>query len=163
MYTWGTVSLWIAYCASVGSFVSLTLTISFIVWYYPAQDRYALGHGGKVTSQTSPRRVSALKGIDIVDVAIGSYHAAAVSSEGELFTWGFGGSLMQQGALGHGDTTDQPRPALVEGLEQQGVRVHAVSCGQAHTMALADDGVLWATGEGESGRLGTGVSSIASF
>ena len=104
-----------------------------------------------------------MKGIDIVDVAIGTYHAAAVSKEGELFTWGYGGNLLHQGALGHGDTTDQPRPALVESLDTQGSKVHAVSCGGAHTMALGTDGVLWAAGEGESGRLGTGVSSLATF
>lgn len=41
--------------------------------------------------------------------------------------------------------------------------MHSVSCGQAHTMALAEDGLLWAVGEGESGRLGTGVSSLSTF
>lgn len=74
--------------------------------YTWGSDRYALGHGPKVRSQPTPKAVSALKGIEIVDVSVGAYHAAAVSSEGELFTWGFGGSMMRQGALGHGDSTD---------------------------------------------------------
>ena len=68
---------------------------------------------------------------------------------------------MQQGALGHGDKIDQPKPALVEFFEQEGNRISQIACGSAHTLALDTEGTVWTWGEGEFGRLGNGVGSRA--
>lgn len=42
-------------------------------------------------------------------MAAGSHHSAAVTSSGELFTWGLG----EYGRLGHGDTQSQFLPKRV--------------------------------------------------
>ena len=56
--------------------------------------------------------IEALQGIRIVKVAAGGAHSAAISAEGELYTWGKG----RYGRLGHGDSDDQMKPKLVKAL-----------------------------------------------
>ena len=48
-------------------------------------------------------------GFRIRDIAAGSSHSAAVTSSGELYTWGFG----EYGRLGHGDCATQLLPKRV--------------------------------------------------
>jgi len=88
------------------------------------------------------------------------FHPAAVDAEGQLWTWGWGGSLFGGiGGLGHGDETEQPRPKLVKSLLDYGCRVGSVACGEKHTLILTDDGEVLTAGNGEYGRLGNGGSS----
>lgn len=56
-----------------------------------------------------PRLIEALKSKRIRDIACGSSHSAAITSSGELYSWGLG----EYGRLGHGDNTTQLRPKLV--------------------------------------------------
>ena len=124
-------------------------------------DYASLGHGPDSTVETAPRLVETLQGINIVDIDFGEHHCAAVSDEGEVFTWGAGtgGTFGHVGGLGHGDKANQPRPALVETLADQNIRVTQVSCGSSHTIALTDDGRVFTWGFGEAGRLGNGIRS----
>lgn len=48
----------------------------------------------------------------MVDIACGGAHSAVITASGELYTWGKG----RYGRLGHGDSDDQLKPKLVEGL-----------------------------------------------
>ena len=56
-----------------------------------------LGHG-TVTSEDSPRLVMALDGMRIVKIAAGGWHSAAISSDQDLymFGWNESGQLAQQ-------------------------------------------------------------------
>lgn len=56
--------------------------------------------------------IESLRGKDIVDIACGGAHSAAITAAGELYTWGKG----RYGRLGHGDSDDQLKPKLVEAL-----------------------------------------------
>ncbi len=47
---------------------------------------------------SKPTRVSGLSDRKIVEVSAGSVHSAAITEEGELYTWGRG----TYGRLGHG-------------------------------------------------------------
>lgn len=60
-----------------------------------------------------PRLIEALKTKRIRDIACGSSHSAAITSSGELYSWGLG----EYGRLGHGDNTTQLRPKLVSLLQ----------------------------------------------
>lgn len=60
------------------------------------------------------------------------------------------------GGLGHGDTVDQPEPALVEYFADEGIKVKSVRCGSRHTIVLTTDGRVFTFGNGEFGRLGNG-------
>ncbi|MGA5700823.1 hypothetical protein [Peterkaempfera bronchialis] len=59
---------------------------------------------GTTTSRTTPVRVAGLSGA--VQVSIGSYHGAAVRSDGTVWTWGYNA----YGQLGDGTTTDAKAP-----------------------------------------------------
>ena len=58
------------------------------------------------------------------------------------------------GSLGHGDSKDQYKPQLVQGLLNYDVCV--VGCGEAHMVVLMTDGTVFACGCGRDGRLGLG-------
>mmetsp|Transcript_29366 Transcript_29366/g.47412 ORF Transcript_29366/g.47412 Transcript_29366/m.47412 type:complete len:792 (-) Transcript_29366:878-3253(-) len=69
-------------------------------------------------------------------------------SNGDLFTWGFGG----KGQLGHGETQLHRTPKVVDALLEKDIR--SVSCGMNHTAALTEAGEVLTWGEGAGGRLG---------
>lgn len=64
-------------------------------------------------------------------VSCGPFHAAAISSNGHLFTWGDG----MFGKLGHGDHTSCDSPRQVTALADHWVV--SVSCGWWHSAAAA--------------------------
>jgi len=96
-----------------------------------------------------PRIIEALRGKEIVDIACGGAHSAAITARGELFTWGKG----RYGRLGHGDGEDQLRPKLVESLK--GYKVVDVACGSgdAQTLCITDDDCTWSWGDGDYGKV----------
>lgn len=53
--------------------------------------------------------IETLRSKRIRDIACGSSHSAAITSSGELYTWGMG----EYGRLGHGDTVTQLKPKMV--------------------------------------------------
>ncbi|XP_011075486.1 uncharacterized protein LOC105159953 isoform X1 [Sesamum indicum] len=114
----------------------------------------ALGHGSR--SNTSiPREVEALKGMQILRVACGAWHTAAVvevnsespnsgrSSQtlaGNLFTWGDG----EKGRLGHGDNNSRLIPQCIASLV--GTSFTRVACGNDFTVGLTSSGQVYAMG-----------------
>lgn len=56
-----------------------------------------------------PKLVETLKSIFVVDVSAGSSHSAAITSDGDLYTWGLG----EYGRLGHGDVNTVTKPKHV--------------------------------------------------
>eukprot|EP00118_Oscarella_pearsei_P022140 m.252836 g.252836 ORF g.252836 m.252836 type:complete len:3992 (+) comp40356_c1_seq2:177-12152(+) len=131
----------------------LAITADGKLFSWGEGDNGKLGHGDKQSLET-PKLVEALKAKRIRDIACGSAHSAAVTSNGELFTWGLG----DYGRLGHGDTETLLKPKKVEKLS--GHRVVHVACGSrdAQTLALTDDGNVWSWGDGDFGKLGRGGS-----
>ena len=69
-----------------------------------------LGHCSRLSCD-KPRLIEALKSKRVRDIACGSSHSAAITSSGELYTWGCG----EYGRLGHGDNVTQLRPKQVRG------------------------------------------------
>ena len=108
-----------------------------------------MGHCSRLSCE-KPRLVEALKAKRVRDVACGSSHSAAITSSGELYTWGCG----EYGRLGHGDNITQLRPKQVKALAGQ--RVIQVACGSrdAQTLALTDEGLVYSWGDGDFGKLG---------
>jgi len=90
-----------------------------------------LGHGN-MEDLTSPKHVTGLSGVKVVQVACGWRHSCAISDKGELFTFGWS----KYGQLGHGDNGTCPSPKRVEALS--GFRVIMASGGWRHMLALVD-------------------------
>merc|ERR550517_2426400 len=131
----------------------LALSSEGDVFSWGEGDDGKLGHDNK-NSCDRPRVVEALRGKDISDISCGGAHSAAITSSGELYTWGKG----RYGRLGHGDSDDQTKPKLVEAL--LGHRVIDVACGSgdAQTLCITDDDNVWSWGDGDYGKLGRGGS-----
>jgi alpha-tubulin suppressor-like RCC1 family protein len=105
---------------------------------------------GKVS--TVPVPVEGLEGVKIVEVSAGANHALALSHQGEVFSWGWGGSSVpgsSVGALGHGDVQTQPRPKKILALE--GVKVTQLASGAKHSIVLDAQGNVYTWGFGEQG------------
>ena len=83
-------------------------------------------------------------------VSAGELHSAAVTSDGDVYTWGDGFC----GQLGHADKRPSMVPKQVEsgGLEDECVLT--VSCGSRHTLAVTEDGEVFSWGLGHFGALG---------
>ncbi|XP_055844671.1 probable E3 ubiquitin-protein ligase HERC2 isoform X2 [Episyrphus balteatus] len=136
---------------------ALALTLDGKVFSWGEGEDGKLGHGNRLTMD-KPKMIESLRAKKIRDIACGSSHSAAISSSGELYTWGLG----EYGRLGHGDNTTQLKPKLVSTLI--GKRVIQVACGSrdAQTLALTEDGAVYSWGDGDFGKLGRGGSEGSS-
>lgn len=111
--------------------------------------------------RTSPKTVVLPCGRPVVSVCCGAKHSAAITDEGCLYTWGWGGSFWSgSGALGSGTTQSFSEPQLVKQVRyintgttirlilllhvpmsslqflEMGQQVLQVSCGSQHTTVL---------------------------
>lgn len=75
---------------------------------------------------------------------MGPYHLALITKSGDLYTFGSG----SYGKLGHGSTSDQLEPTLVEFFSKQKLKIKDVVCGKYQTLILDQEGSLWACGYG---------------
>uniref|UniRef100_A0A6B2EBN7 HECT-type E3 ubiquitin transferase n=1 Tax=Phlebotomus kandelakii TaxID=1109342 RepID=A0A6B2EBN7_9DIPT len=137
---------------------ALALTLDGKVFSFGEGEDGKLGHGNRMTLD-KPKLIEALRSKRIRDVACGSSHSAAITSSGELYSWGLG----EYGRLGHGDNSTQLKPKLVTAL--LGHRVVQVACGSrdAQTLALTEDGLVFSWGDGDFGKLGRGGSEGCSL
>ena len=87
-------------------------------------------------------------------ITCGQTSSMAVLENGEVYGWGYNGN----GQLGLGNNINQLNPQRVTGL--QGVVVTSVVCGYAHTLAVTDEGSLYAWGANSYGQLGTGQATV---
>lgn len=113
-----------------------------------------LGHGysaGKqLPDELRPRYVEALSRFRVTCISAGELHSAAVTDDGDLYTWGDGFC----GQLGLGGKRPQllPQQVTKSGLEDECVSV--VSCGARHTLCVTEDGEAFSFGLGQYGALG---------
>jgi alpha-tubulin suppressor-like RCC1 family protein len=71
------------------------------------------------------------RGLKVVDVALGEYHSIALTDDGNVWTWGYGGKdgLMNSwfrqeiGALGHGEQKPHFKPKKVQFFEDEQMKV----------------------------------------
>lgn len=99
---------------------------------------------------SNPELITSLAQEIIVDAVAGQYHSVALTTDGRIFTWGWG----VYGQLGHGNTDERTTPTLVKSL--LGIVVCHISAGYAHTLVLSIDGIVYAFGCNVFGQLGTG-------
>ena len=111
-----------------------------------------LGWQGK--SEHGEKRVEGLP--PCVSVRCGLYHTVALTRGGEVYVWGWGGSLFSPNALGIGRKSTCTTPTLVTAL--QSTPIQQIAAGKEHCLALSRTGELYAWGKGEFGRLGLGGS-----
>ena len=139
----------------------LTDTGRCLIWGYNGQGQ--IGDGTKTDSLipidiqdnfriTSIMEASLAHDETIVDVSIGKYHYAAVTSYGNLFTWGdnFFGQLGDGTVL----NTNQPMNITNQFNLAEVEKIIDVELGEYHSVALTNTGRVFTWGENEIGQLG---------
>ncbi|KAL7530787.1 hypothetical protein ACHAXR_004851 [Thalassiosira sp. AJA248-18] len=132
-----------------GSGHTVVLTGEGEVYTWGRGDDGRLGHGDNGWKYV-PRLTHSLTGQIVTHVTCGSYHTAAVSSNGDLFTWGGG----MYGKLGHGNESGHSTPRRVETLV--GLSIVDIACGSRHTAVVTNKGCLYTWGDKENGVAGHG-------
>ena len=130
-----------------------------------------LGPGAAAKTVKRPRLNPFLppKEVGVVDISVGGMHAAALTCDGKIYTWG----VNDQGALGRDTSWEAPskdisntdanededvdsdddgglnpresKPGVVEGLPEN-AEVVSTACGDSVTCALTSDGRVYAWG-----------------
>jgi len=91
---------------------NIALDESGNVWTWGSSMNGRLGHGG-TANETRPRMITGVAELNsITAIDVGSRHSITVDTNGNIWTWGHGGS----GELGHGNNTTQTRPRRIEGV-----------------------------------------------
>src|SRR5665213_1532176 len=115
-----------------------------------------------ITNSSVPVAVSAgaiPAGATITQIAAGALHSLALSSTGQLYTWG----LNVYGQLGDGTTTNSDVPVAVSaGAIPAGATITQIAGGEYHSLALSSTGQLYAWGKNANGELGDGTNSNSS-
>ncbi|MCL1862478.1 MAG: hypothetical protein FWF78_02810 [Defluviitaleaceae bacterium] len=94
---------------------------------------------------------------DVVAVSAGRIFSMALRSDGSLWAWGSN----SRGQLGDDTTVDRIVPTRIIPFTPQTPQggVAAVSAASHHTMAILEDGSLWAWGFNNTGQFGNGTTT----
>ncbi|CAM0901590.1 unnamed protein product [Alopecurus aequalis] len=109
---------------------------------------------GASTDILVPKPLESNVMLDVSSVACGVKHAALVTRQTEVFSWG----VESSGRLGHGASTSIFQPCLLESLSTCNVEI--IACGEFHTCAVTATGDLYTWGDGthNAGLLGHGTT-----
>ncbi len=144
---------------SAGNFYTMALKNDGTVWGWGSNAYGRLGIGSKL-DQTLPVQVKGFQGQgflqNITSIAANGRHSLAIDGAGTVWAWG----RNAEGQLGDGTTTERLTPVQVKSsdgiLPFTGVR--KILTGMDHTIALKNDGTVWAWGKNDYGQLGHGNS-----
>lgn len=140
-----------------GSHHTIALTTDGEVFAWGYNNSGQVG-SGSTANQPTPRRVSScLQNKVVVNIACGQLCSMAVLDNGEIYGWGYNCN----GQLGLGNNGNQQTPCRIAALH--GINIVQVACGYAHTLALTDEGFVYAWGANSYGQLGTGNKSNQSL
>ena len=116
-------------------------------WGYNASGQLGVGN---TTNRSSPVQESS-SSTNWKQAATGSYHSAAIKTNGTLWTWGYNAF----GSLADGTTQSgiwSPTQTISGGTNWK-----VVAAGGYNTAAIKTDGTLWTWGENSQGFLGDGT------
>src|SRR6185295_12951917 len=111
-----------------------------------------IGDGTDNNLRLTPVPTSGLTGM--IAIECGDYHSMAISSTGQLRTWGFNGD----GELGIGiNSARSDLPVLVTSLSN----VIAISGGSQHSLAVTNPGgIVWGWGNNAQGQVGDNTTTF---
>jgi len=131
------------------------------VWTWGANGSGQLGDG-TTTNHNTPVQVKNLSNVQAI--AVGESFSMALRNDGTVWAWG----RNIQGQLGIGTICSCVRPTPINScgnlwraapVQVSGLsNIIAIASGGRHTVALRDDGTVWAWGNNQDGQLGDGTT-----
>lgn len=146
-----------AVSVAAGNHHTLCITESGNLWAWGCNREGQLGLGSLLIESPEPRLVASLKDVKVTEVAAGAQHSLAVTSTGEVYSWGCGDS----GRLGHGTpkalslwgrSRNEIKPRLIRALETQSVE--RVAAGFMHSACVTSTSKAFFWGSGRYFQLG---------
>lgn len=129
--------------------------IDQIVFAWGAASQGVLGNGDRIegNDQYEPAQVPCLPP-NIVSISAGSYHNMAVSSDGQLFTWGRNNEWQLGRPLDRDEINFSATPRPVPSLERHNIS-SSFGSGVA-TYCITNEGLVYVMGSSKRGQLGLG-------
>ncbi|MCD6309846.1 MAG: RCC1 repeat- and reductase domain-containing protein [Candidatus Eremiobacteraeota bacterium] len=138
---------------SAGIWHSLALREDGTVWAWGWNGDEQLGDGEGGDAKFDDKKnipVPVLNLNDVIGIATGKSHSLALCKDGTIWAWGWNG----RGQLGNGTNEESSNiPGRVLNLDN----VIAISGGIGHSLALCNDGTVWAWGANNFGEIGDGT------
>src|SRR5262249_20778166 len=141
---------------SAGNTHSLAVKVDGSVWAWGSNNNGQLGDN-TTTQEQVPIQVHGvansgfLASIAAISASGTNNFSLAVDTNGVVYAWGFNAS----GQLGDTTTTQRMTPVLVGGAGGLPGKIFtAVAAGNNHSLALRNDGTVWAWGNNNNGQLG---------
>jgi alpha-tubulin suppressor-like RCC1 family protein len=135
---------------AVGATQSFALLDDGTVWGW-GQNNWGQVGDGTTSNRSEPVEVPHLRRFAANAIAGGGYHNLALLADGSVLAWG----RNDYSQLGTGTAPNaHPIPVVVPNL--RGVK--AIAAGSLHSMALLEDGSVWAWGANANGQLGDGTT-----
>jgi alpha-tubulin suppressor-like RCC1 family protein len=141
---------------STGNDHSMAMTTAGEIYSWGKAEDGVLGYQDKEI-EYEPKKI--LFGLRFETFASGSIHNMALDKEGRVYSWG----CSKGGQLGHSDNFLMKipdfkgyiiTPTLIRSLQE--VKVTKISCGEAHSLALSKEGIVFGWGFTSNGQLGLG-------
>jgi alpha-tubulin suppressor-like RCC1 family protein len=142
-----------------GSSHTIALKNDGTVWNWGYNWAGQLGGGTATEGSSSPVQVKLADGTplaNIIGIAGGTSHTIALKNDGTIWTWGDN----EYGKLGDGTTMERKNPVQVKLTDGTPLTsMTSIAGGYSHTIAVKNDGTVWAWGYNDSGQLGDGTNN----
>lgn len=115
-----------------------------------------MGHGDLI-DRDNPEAIRSISLFTVVQekkflkISGGNLHTVGLTDDGKVYAWG----SSTEGQLGNGEYRYQLHPQILLPLYK--FRVVDISCGNRHTVAVSEEGIVFSWGKGSNGRLGLGT------
>lgn len=137
----------------VAPVIAVAVTALMVGASVPARADVTPGTGPAAGGTSVTGTVSETADTKFAQISTGSAHSVALDSQGQAYSWGDG----YWGGLGNGTSGGTAGESAVPVEVTQGDLVFTqVSAGDAYSLALTDDGTIYAWGYGSLGALGDG-------
>ena len=134
---------------SAGLYHTVAIKTDGTIWAWGANSYGQLGDGtsGSANIPVQVKADAATPFTGVIAVSAGRHHTVAIKKDGTLWAWGDNEYYGQLG-IGVSDDNPHPYPVFVGNMWK------SVSAANDQTVAIKNDGVLWAWGYNENGQLG---------